>query len=245
MAKRATKTVIEPDKALAKLPAKTQDRTALFIQMDRLKADQQAAAGECSAHRKRMVERFGLTKQAIKIRDVLAKCNDNDYAATIAQLQLLLDDIDRPLQLDMFTPKPEPKPVEEEPEPVEEEPIGAAAVADLPPRRRGRPPKAIKEAADRAEARSLKVENSNKHLKKAAPPVDLATAKTEFERARNLAEKKRGSPAAAIRESAAESEEFLAKQIAKQKKPPKAPEPANDTFLDDSDPERQGSYELQ
>lgn len=223
------------DSAVAKLPQETRLRTDLFVKAERLKSAQQQAAGDLSAHKKRMIDVFGLTRETIKIRDILTKCKDEVYAATIQQLYLLLDDIGRPIQLDMFAPKPSAQP---SPGPDEGDDLLAEAETTAPAKkRRGRPPKAKAEAP---------IVNANKHLKKATAGLPLDVAQTEFENARKSAEKKLG-PAQAMKEAAADSDKFLAKQ----KRPPKAPraEPVasndDDTFLDERDPERQGDYELQ
>lgn len=250
MAKSAKpKPSMNADTALAKLPKFTKDRNALFEKANRLKAAMQADAGDFSAHKKRMTEVYGLTREAIKIRDILTKCKDGVYEATVSQLYLLLDDIGRPFQLDMFPQEAGAQAAEPElPVDQDEAYAAKAAAADaqgaeehpegdeptVAPKRRGRPPKAKGEP----------IENANKHLKKAAPPVDLSEAESEFEKARILAEKKR-TPAQAMKAGAAESDEFLAKQVAKQKTPPRAPKPANDPFLDSAEPEGQGDYVVQ
>jgi hypothetical protein len=94
------------DNALAKLPAEQSRRDELFAERDAIKSKQQEAAGDLSAHIKRMSEVFGLTKPAIRIRDILRKCRDGEYEATVQQVKVLVEDMGRPFQLSMFEAKP-------------------------------------------------------------------------------------------------------------------------------------------
>jgi hypothetical protein len=92
--------------ALAKLPVEKERRNELFRELENLRKDAQGVSGSISAQKKRMHEVFGLTKEAMQIRGILAGCKDGVYEATVQQVALLLKDIDRPFQLDMFTGEP-------------------------------------------------------------------------------------------------------------------------------------------
>lgn len=90
------------ENALAKMPADAEKRNELFTERDDL-ADAKKAAGEkLTGQVKRMHSVFGLTKQAMKIRDILAKCPDGVYEATVQQIGILVPDMGRPFQLSMF-----------------------------------------------------------------------------------------------------------------------------------------------
>ncbi|TDR90324.1 hypothetical protein [Enterovirga rhinocerotis] len=104
--KAAQKAAYVAENALAKMPADREKRIELFDEAARIKTEQQSAAGSYSAQIKRMHEVFGLTKEAIKIRGILAKCRDGVYEATVQQVQILLEDINRPFQLSMFAGEP-------------------------------------------------------------------------------------------------------------------------------------------
>lgn len=94
------------DTAMAKLPAEKERRDEFFREGDALKADAQAAAGSISQHKKRGVDVFGITKQAMAIRAILAKCKDGVYEATIKQVGIFVKDMGRPFQLSMFDAVP-------------------------------------------------------------------------------------------------------------------------------------------
>lgn len=111
--KQAAKERREADKnaalaanALARLPAEQERRDELWREQDALKAECQAAAGAMSAHKKRIREVFGITPQAARIREILAKCPDGVYEATCQQVGIFLKDMGRPFQLSMFDGEP-------------------------------------------------------------------------------------------------------------------------------------------
>lgn len=94
------------ENALAKMPAERDKRNELFAERDDLVEEKKAIGGKLSAQNKRMSEVFGLTKPAIKIRDILEKCRDGVYEATVQQVKILVEDMNRPFQLSMFQGTP-------------------------------------------------------------------------------------------------------------------------------------------
>jgi hypothetical protein len=105
-AKAAQKAEAVRAAGLAKLPAGPdgkERRNELFRELDNLKKDAQGVSGEISAQKKRMEEVHGITKEAMKIRAILAGCKDGVFEATVQQVALFMKDLDRPFQLDMFT----------------------------------------------------------------------------------------------------------------------------------------------
>jgi hypothetical protein len=90
------------DAALAKMPAEKERRDELFAEAERLKTEQQGISGKISQHRKRLIDVFGFTAQALQIRKILKDAPDGVYEATVKQLKIMLDDLNRPFQLDMF-----------------------------------------------------------------------------------------------------------------------------------------------
>lgn len=104
--KEAGKAQFQADNALAKMPAEEGRRNELFMERDAIIAKKQEAAGDLSSHMKRMQEVFGLTKPAIRIRDILRKCRDGEYEATVQQVGILVRDMGRPFQLSMFSAEP-------------------------------------------------------------------------------------------------------------------------------------------
>lgn len=87
--------------ALAKLPAEKEKRDELWQELEACKSASATAAGEMSAHKKRMTEVFGITKAAIKIRAILDACKAGEYEATVQQITLFMKDTNRPFQLSM------------------------------------------------------------------------------------------------------------------------------------------------
>ena len=87
--------------ALAKLPAEKEKRDELWQELEACKSASATAAGEMSAHKKRMNEVFGITKPAIKIRAILDACKAGEYEATVQQITLFMKDTNRPFQLSM------------------------------------------------------------------------------------------------------------------------------------------------
>jgi hypothetical protein len=100
-AKNADKAQALASNALAKLPTEKERRDELFREADALKSEAQSVSGQISQHKKRMLEVFGITKEAIQIRNILVKCKDGVYEATCQQVQLFLQDIGRPFQLSL------------------------------------------------------------------------------------------------------------------------------------------------
>jgi len=99
--KNADKAQALADNALAKLPADKDRRNELWRELDALRSEGHGVSGQISQHKKRMHEVFGVTKSAMQIRAILAKCKDGEYEATVQQVQLFLDDMGRPIQLSM------------------------------------------------------------------------------------------------------------------------------------------------
>lgn len=106
--KAAKKERAEADKAqalasnaLAKLPAEKERRDELWQELEACKTASATAAGEMSAHKKRMTEVFGITKAAIKIRGILDACKAGEYEATVEQVTLFMQDTNRPFQFSM------------------------------------------------------------------------------------------------------------------------------------------------
>jgi len=87
--------------ALAKLPAEKERRDELWQELEACKTASATAAGEMSAHKKRMTETFGITKAAIKIRGILDACKAGEYEATVEQVTLFMQDTNRPFQFSM------------------------------------------------------------------------------------------------------------------------------------------------
>lgn len=87
--------------ALAKLPAEQDKRDELWQELKGLKAESAEAAGNISAHKKRMTDVFGYTKAAQKIIAILDGCRQGEYEATIEQVALTMKDRNRPFQLSM------------------------------------------------------------------------------------------------------------------------------------------------
>lgn len=87
--------------ALAKLPAEKERRDELWQELEACKTASATAAGEMSAHKKRMTEVFGITKAAIKIRGILESCKAGEYEATVEQVTLFMQDTNRPFQFAM------------------------------------------------------------------------------------------------------------------------------------------------
>lgn len=107
-AKSAKKERAEADKAsalaqnaLAKLPAEKEKRDELWQELDALKSEASGVSGSISAQKKRMTEVFGITKAAMQIRAILNKCRAGEYEATVEQIQLFMQDTNRPIQLSM------------------------------------------------------------------------------------------------------------------------------------------------
>lgn len=87
--------------ALAKLPAEKEKRDELWQELEACKTASASAAGEMSAQKKRMHEVFGITKEAMKIRAILAGCKAGVYEATVEQVTLFMQDTNRPFQFSM------------------------------------------------------------------------------------------------------------------------------------------------
>lgn len=107
-AKAAKKERAEADKAsalaanaLAKLPAEKEKRDELWQELEALKSEASGVSGSISAQKKRMTEVFGITKAAMQIRAILNKCRAGEYEATVEQVQLFMQDTNRPIQLSM------------------------------------------------------------------------------------------------------------------------------------------------
>lgn len=107
-AKSAKKERAEADKAsalaanaLAKLPAEKEKRDELWQELEALKSEASGVSGSISAQKKRMTEVFGITKAAMQIRAILNKCRAGEYEATVEQVQLFMQDTNRPIQLSM------------------------------------------------------------------------------------------------------------------------------------------------
>ncbi len=87
--------------ALAKLPAEKEKRDELWQELEALKSEASGVSGSISAQKKRMTEVFGITKAAMQIRAILNKCRAGEYEATVEQVQLFMQDTNRPIQLAM------------------------------------------------------------------------------------------------------------------------------------------------
>lgn len=87
--------------ALAKLPAEKERRDELWQELEACKTASATAAGDMSAHKKRMTDVFGITKAAIKIRGILDACKAGEYEATVEQVTLFMQDTNRPFQFAM------------------------------------------------------------------------------------------------------------------------------------------------
>jgi hypothetical protein len=85
--------------ALAKLPAEQEKRDELWQELKGLKAEAAEAAGNISAHKKRMTDVFGYTKAAQKIIAILDGCRQGEYEATMEQVALTMKDRNRPFQM--------------------------------------------------------------------------------------------------------------------------------------------------
>ncbi len=85
--------------ALAKVQQSKEDRNEFWREGDSLKAAAQGAAGDIGAFKKRANQVFGWTKPAMAIRATLLKCSDGEYEATLKQVRLMMEDIERPFQM--------------------------------------------------------------------------------------------------------------------------------------------------
>lgn len=85
--------------ALAKMPAEKDKRDELWSEMKGLKAESAEAAGNMSAHKKRMREVFGYTPAALKIIAILDGCRQGEYEATLEQVSMTMKDRNRPFQM--------------------------------------------------------------------------------------------------------------------------------------------------
>lgn len=87
--------------ALAKLPPEKERRDEIWQELEALKSEASGVSGSISAQKKRMTEVFGITKAAMQIRAILNKCRAGEYEATVEQVQLFMQDTNRPIQLSM------------------------------------------------------------------------------------------------------------------------------------------------
>ncbi|CAM5769916.1 hypothetical protein [Bosea minatitlanensis] len=97
----ADKAAVLAQNALAKLPAEKEKRDELWQELEALKSEASGVSGSISAQKKRMTEVFGITKAAMQIRSILNKCRAGEYEATVEQVQLFMQDTNRPIQLSM------------------------------------------------------------------------------------------------------------------------------------------------
>ena len=121
------------ENALAKMPKEREKRNELFAEAEAIKTEQQSAAGSYSAQQKRMVEVFGFTKEAIRIRNILKKCRDGVYEATLKQVGIFVSDMGRPIQLSMFEGTPG-EGGSEDAGPIFDSTSAGAATKDMPKR---------------------------------------------------------------------------------------------------------------
>lgn len=87
--------------ALAAIPQDKDLRDEFWRELDSLTAEGKGIAGQISQHKKRGNELWKVTKQAMQIRAILMRCPDGVYEATVEQVQLFMQDTNRPIQLSM------------------------------------------------------------------------------------------------------------------------------------------------
>lgn len=246
--KEADKAAAWVSNALAKLPGEKAKRLEIFLEADNLKIAAQAAAADVGAHKKRMTEVFGYTKEAIKIIDILKKCKQGVYEATVQQIRLAMDDIDRPMEAQLETDLKPGQGVhpDDDDAPVMDETFEAQR-GDDPARAQKREPYS---------GRPIK---GNKHLKKSELGVPAESLKTGL---KNPAKSTGANPFSdtvkageavmsaandALKRKPTKEEAKAEAEVVFGKRPPPPPPvkaKKDDVFLDENDPDRQGSYQL-